>query len=406
MIGYNYMNKSFTKVEHDNIDENDFNRSSIENFGSQIRIVDRDDKADLDMFCYVSADSTDTQTVKKCRGLVYNGTTLVMKAFPYTPEFDCANIDEYKNLIDFDKCSFYNAHEGTLIRVFNFNGKWYTSTHKKFNALYSKWAGKQSFGKAFEEALEYQEKTNNVFQKTLPPVTEGLTILDRFYSTLNPNNQYMFLVINNFDNRIVCFPPENPTVYHVGTFIEGNLVFDIDTHIPSPTRHYFTNMDELTDYVNKCDHTLIQGVVVFAPNNKQYKIENNKYFNLYKVRGNEPSIKFRYLQVRNDKVIVDNLKSLYPHMVDSFIKYEKNIESISNRIYNAYISRFIKKEFTTVSQSQFKVVKECHSWHMQDREKNRISLKKVLEVLNIQTPTSLNHMIKEIETEHIKNQIE
>ena len=43
---------------------------------------------------------------------------------------------------------------------------------------------------------------------------------------------------------------------------------------------------------------------------------------------------------------------------------------------------------------------------MQDREKNRISLKKVLEVLNIQTPTSLNHMIKEIETEHIKNQIE
>jgi DNA-binding ferritin-like protein (Dps family) len=142
-------------------------------------------------------------------------------------------------------------------------------------------------------------------------------------------------------------------------------------------------------------------VLVFAPNNKQFKIVNTKYFKLYKVRGNEPSIKFRYLQLRNDKDMLEDLKGLYPHMIESFDKYEKNIQILAKRIHSSYISRFIKKEFTTVSQTQFKIIKECHSWHLENREQNRVNQQKVIDVINNQNATHVNHMIKELQSESV-----
>jgi len=42
------------------------------------------------------------------------------------------------------------------------------------------------------------------------------------------------------------------------------------------------------------------------------------------------------------------------------------------------------------------VMKECHAWHRSDRIHNRITLNKVIEVLNQQTPSNLNRMIRRV----------
>ena len=60
----------------------------------------------------------------------------------------------------------------------------------------------------------------------------------------------MFLVLNNDENRIVCDCPNRPTLYHVGTFVEGELVMDDNINIPYPKKHTFTNIDSLVSYVN------------------------------------------------------------------------------------------------------------------------------------------------------------
>ena len=55
----------------------------------------------------------------------------------------------YLNLesqINFENFSFFNSYEGTLIRMFNFDDKWYVTTHRKLDAFRSKWAGKTSYG--------------------------------------------------------------------------------------------------------------------------------------------------------------------------------------------------------------------------------------------------------------------
>ena len=403
-------NKYFSKflpIEKTNIqiDDTDFSRASIESLGNQVRVFDHDETNNLDLISYVSCDLTDNNSIKKSRGLVYNGDKLVLKSFPYTPEYNCLDVDTIKNAFetDFEKYSFYDAYEGALIRVFNFSSKWYVSTHKKFDAFTSKWASKQSFGKSFQDALEYLDKTNDKFL----PQTDA-SLLERFYTILDPAKQYMFLVMNTDDNRIVCNTPPNPTFYLVGTFVD-NVLVETETEsgkglgcVLRPKKHEFYSFDKLQQYVNECDHTLLQGVVVFAPNNKQFKILNNMYSNLFKVRGNEPSIKYRYIQVRNDPEMVESLKSLYPIASESFEKYENTLKNIAIAIHKAYVQRYIKKEFTTVSQEQFKVMKECHFWHSMDRIKNKVFLDKILEILNNQTPTNINHMIKQFEYERLK----
>jgi hypothetical protein len=317
-----------------------------------------------------------------------------MRAFPYTIEYEHTAVSDIQNIFqtDFDNYSIYDSYEGTLIRMFHFSGKWYLSTHRKLNAFKSKWSSQETFGTAFLKALEYEVENNVTLKKSLPNNNDNL--IERFQTTLDPLKQYMFLVLHNSENRIVCNTPTHPTLYHVGTFINNNLYLTENIAIPVPKKHTFSTVDSMIEYVNSIDIHAKQGVIIFAPGNKQYKVVHKDYLYYFNARGNEPSIKFRYLQVRMDKTIVDTLYYLYPSMIVWFEKYEKALSSISHFIYTQYVERFIKKNWVSVPVEEYNVVKQCHSFFLQDRKKNRITLKKVIEILDRQHPTSLNKMIR------------
>lgn len=375
----------------------EFTRENIESLEKVIRLVDTDESAGLSLFCYIHCEPSDSDIRKQCRGVVFNEDKMVMKGFPYTIEYtEMNNGEDIDNNITsvFDRCSFYESYEGSLIRMFNFRGVWYLSTNRKLNAFKSKWASKESFGSFFKKALEHEFLTNDRLNTAViyDPLSDDP--IQKFQSILDVNKQYMFLLLNNSENRIVCSSPPNPTIYHVGTFIDFELNMDDDVYLRRPKRHDFNNIDELHDYVRHVDYRYSQGVIVFAPNNYQYKIFNQDYYDLYKVRGNEPSIKFRYLQVRMNKKYRDTLLELYPEFAESFDMYEKYIYDIANEITKAYVERFIKKNYVTVPVEEFLVIKDCHNWHLADRQVNKISLNKVIDVLNTQPPTNINRMIR------------
>jgi hypothetical protein len=183
-------------------------------------------------------------------------------------------------------------------------------------------------------------------------------------------------------------------MFHVGTFVNNELSMEEDVLIPYPVKHNFRTFDELFNYVNEQNYKISQGVVVFAPNNIQYKIFNRDYMYLYKIRGNEPSIKFRYLQVRQLSDEKEGLKFLYPEFIEQFENYERYLQRIATDINNAYIDRYIKRNYVTVPAEEFKVMSSCHSWHIENRKDNKININKVYEILVSEQPTSLNRMIK------------
>lgn len=382
-----------------------FTRTNVIAQGEKVRIVDADEETGLELFCYNRCGNEDSEFIKGCRGLVFNGEKLVLKAFSYTDEYNHLETDVLLSGLfnHFSEWTFYHAYEGAVLRLFYFSGKWFLSTHRKLNAFRSKWSSRDSFGTLFKRALEDEMIINMKLRERVGDVGEN--ILDSFQESLDKTKQYMFLLRNTSDNRIVCMPPKvgEHLLYHVGTFTDGVLSMTDDIGLPYPERLEFQNIDELTRFIDTgLDIKRHQGVVCFGPGGKQIKVYHKEYQHLFRARGNEPSLKFRYLQVRMNSQVSNILYNLYPEMSDTFDDIENTLYDIARVIYRAYVQRFIKKLYVTVPREEYQVINESHSWHLSDRENNIVTLDKVIEILNKQPPTNLNHMIRRFRIENSK----
>jgi len=346
-----------------------------------------EDGSGLCCYSYDSCSESDSEFVKRCRGSIFDGDKLVFRSFGYTPEYTTNDFDKINNaLTSMDNFRVFDSHEGTIIRLFYYN-KWYVSTHRKLDAFKSRWSSNKSFGEEFENALlEYLEK---------PSVDLLIKQIEAKYGSENGKG-YVFLLRNNDENRIVCKSPEKSKVYYVGTFSDNGNKFTIeeDFLIPTPKEHkYLKTPEEIVDYVNSVDYMDNQGVIIFGDNG-QVKIYNAEYYEWYNVRGNEASIKFRYLQVRTNPILSNKLGSLYPSYSNAFNDIEIRVNNISRYIHEAYINRFVAKRYTVVDQDCFRVMKECHTWHIYDRKNNIVTREKVMHVVNGLPASILNRMIK------------
>lgn len=389
-------------------DENNllFSRENVELYENKIRLCDSDETYGLEMFCYNQCDNKEPEFIKQCRGLVFHGQELVLKAFPYASEYivgEKKDIPAEKSvrlleqeLKDFSDWEFYEAFEGTLLRLFYFEDKWFLTTHRKLDAFRSSWAPKTpKFGQLFEEALKLHPNINHL--------KDHKSVLEHFYDTLDPMKQYMFLLLSTGDNRIVCRNEDYSfRVLHVGTLENGKLTTEDDIGLPKPKKLNFLNIDQLIDYTKNVDPFRLLGVVCFGPNNRQIKVINAEYSELASVRGNEASIMFRYLQIRMDKRMRNLLTHLYPHKKDEIEEYENIIDGIVDEIYRAYVQKKIRKKHYPVPKEEYAVIKLCHEWHLQNRRKNKIERGIVIRNLNCQSAISLNRMIKRVKQEQMK----
>ena len=383
--------------------------------GNKIRLVDSDagtGASPLDLYCYVKCADNENPTVKACRGVVMSGGKLVLQTFGYTPEFLVSARDSIQEYIgdSLNEYRVFDSHEGSLLRVFYAGNKWYVSTHRKLDAYRSKWASRESFGEIFENALAAEYAENEDLRGRVGVIEPGQSasadegtparrLQKAFFGTLDKDKCYCFLVRNTSENRIVCQPPERPTLYHVGTFDKlGGFELDRDVGVPRPLENKFTSLDEALNYAKELNPDELQGVILFS-GAKHVKILTDEYSKLFSVRGNEPSVKYRYLQVRMNNSTTDLLYQLYPRYTEIFEDYENKLYAIAQGIYSAYVQRFIKKQYVTVPKEEYQVMRACHSWHLEDRGKNRISQRKVVEKLNEQTPTNLNKMIRHYTTQ-------
>ena len=389
-----------------NLNDAEFSRASVEALVEQgsVRLTDSSDG--LDLFCNIGNAQEYHQAGKlerQCRGVVFCGEDTILKAFPFPYEYDTSEADLIKKIIKpvFSECSFYEAYEGALIRMFYYNGKWYTCTHRKLDAFKSQWSSQISFGEHFVAGLEAEVESNEVLCQSLPePTNANETLLSRFQETLNTEKQYMFLIRNNADNRIVCAAPDKPTIYHVGTFSQGNLSMDDNINIQHPLKYKISEIEDVFEVVKKMKPQTNPGLIVFAPDNQQIKILNKEYRELFNVRGNQASVLFRYLQVRMDNTVLPKFLYLYEDTWnDQFQEYEDAIFQIAQMIFGHYRSRFMYRQQVTRPPEEWKVMQACHKWHLSDPAVNRVTPQKVYEFLNQQSPSNINHMIKRLKEE-------
>lgn len=376
-------------------------KESVLALNENVCMTDWDEDTGLELFCYTNCTNSDTDFLKQCRGLVYHKDKLIMGSFPFASEYTTDEVEPLrKEFSNFSEYTFYYSYEGTLLRMFFFSGRWFLATHRKLDAFRSRWSSSQSFGTLFKRALEHQAEINLCFKESLG---EGDNILTKFESSLDTTKQYVFLLRNTEENRIVCNAPtkEEPYLYHVGTFIDGNLSMnnygspENYLHIPMPPIYTCNSVEQLIEHVAGLDYRVVQGIIAVGEG-KFVKLYNTKYQEYFKVRGNEPSIRFRYLQVRMNRDLRNKFLDLYTSTEHKlmFVDYENALYEIAKYIYNAYVTRYIKKNFIIVPREEYKVMQECHAWHLSDRTNNKVSLEKIIELLNNQNPVFVNHMIR------------
>jgi hypothetical protein len=423
---------------------NDFKLQEVANANNTQKT---DSNNELVIYGYNQCSNHSNKITQQYKGLVFEGEKLISRGFSFTQEYNISTETSFINAI-FDTCEwenikFYETVEGSSIRLFHNNGKWYISTYRKLDAYHSKWSSDKSFGQMFEDAIYHQYQSNVEFKNYIdgdlngkvdeetPETPETGTIMSyfneyietekihidsqnvmqKFLNHLLIGYQYNFIISNDYQNRIVCDAPEMQSVYFVGTLVSGKWDLDLDSKcggLPKPTRVHITERNKFySTFSEISDYKKSPGLVAFMPDNSQFKITNSDYLYYFKIRGNSSSINYRYLQLLQKQEIQQNteqsygndddinaLKFLYPGYRKEFDIYDQAIEELSLYIYNSYVTRFIKKEYSVVSKSQYKVVKKIHSWYTSDRKRNRVTYNKVLSLVKEQPTTNLNRIIK------------
>jgi len=377
----------------------------IQEFIDNKKVYKSDSLENLKIYHYSECNDDSDILLKQCRGVVCDNNSIVLNTLFYNYTYSHLDVpsDVFSYLENnFNDLKLYVSEEGTLLRLFYLNNRWYTSTFKKFDAFKSKWASRQTFGQLFIQALYQQSQTNKKLKKSLGDDVTIDNVYKKFLDTLSTDKQYVFLLRNDIENRVVCYTEEKPTMYYVTT-IENNQLLQENINIDGVKQLQFKNIDEMFSYVDINNYNLNQGVIAFAPNGYQYKILHNDYIKLFNMRGNQPSIKYRYLQIRQDRVGVDMFYYLYPLYIPLFKEYEDILFQISKDIHELYMNRFVKKLWTVIDPIKFTIVKKCHEWHKTNKKRNIVTRQVIYKMLTQQEPTFLNKIIKDFKYNANKN---
>ena len=290
------------------------------------------------------------------------------------------------------------AMEGTMLRLYNYKGEWFLSTHKKISAFHSRWSCKFSFGELFINVLEeiFPEKEN---------------VYEYFLSQLSKDKMYYFLLRSNYQNRIICLTSSlemKDKIIFIGS--RKNSDFRLNTkgeeeilnHLSyfKYIDHTFQNFNDILHFVEeKIDPFQYQGLFGYNPKTEHFiKIMNSKYKELVKVRGNNHNLRFRYLEIRNDKVLSEKLYMLYPKFTSIFDEYEKLIHKITRKIYRVYIERYIHLKYITLPKEEYIILRKCNEWFLKNKDK-RVTIDEILNIINQENPYYLYKMIQRVKNE-------
>lgn len=357
-------------------------------------VIIEDQTPSLTLHHYQNVDENTSEDVKKSRGLIYdNEKNLVCSSYAYTPEYTLEDKEKYEPLLkDLSLCTIYRSEEGTLLRLFFDDNRWKLSTHKRINAFDSKWSSEKSFGHLFMDALLYFFNTDG---KDKIKVEDTNDLFDQFCNTLDRSFNYSFLLRTNQNTRIVCDPPEQPTVLFAGYFQKDGLWCDGNpTLLPSPKKLSFDSLDELESYVKFVNPFEHQGVIIMLPDRvTTIKIITSLNMKYKQVRGSEPDINMAYFRVRKSKDQLTLFYRMFPHVNTK--RFEECIFNLTKYIHKMYVRRFIKKQYTVIHPVLYQMMKVAHSWHCLDRTNNIITLEKLLDLLDEQPYMNVYQMYNE-----------
>lgn len=322
-----------------------FKKNDIDSFEKVVDHFKKDPynlyvKEDTDLFLLYTTKNTKftEQTyylISECYGAIFDKKTLkpVCYSINLIRDLQVENIEEELSM-NFNEYRIEKCYDGSLVRLFNYNGEWRLSTTRCIDARKSFWASKKSF--------------YDLFFETTPNID-----LD----SLNKNYVYSFVIVHPENRLVVKY--ETGKVYHIGTRDNSTLLYkEIDEDvfcktnttervlIPKPEEiDNITNISQLKEYLEK-ETTEMRGVILLGPlvgnSYDRIKLDNNTFQKRKKVRGNTTNLRERYIELLNNPDKLEMLKSEYPEY--SFDKVEKELDKLVANLHFEYFSTYINRD--------------------------------------------------------------
>lgn len=304
-----------------------------------------DDLGDLRLLCIhnndgvsssimqdVGMDDQNSTYIHRARGIIFNRYTgkCVNDRSMYPYEYQTNSIHEKrmkndfeKHGIDISKLKISWAIEGTVLRVFNFQNKWYICTHRKLDANKSSWRTFISFKKMFEEVIEegnFEEFCN---------------------SRLDPSLQYTFLLTANENTRFVCNPSKkHQPLYIIEIFdFEKKKILD-ESKNPFKDIAYVPNIEFEPKSLDNA-FRLVQdlkfdfkkfslqeqstefGIMMHCPERDiRFRIVNETYQKYFNILGNAKWLDNQYYKNIGNEENLSIIKYLNPNMIEGFKKID------------------------------------------------------------------------------------
>lgn len=278
----------------------------------------------IELYCYDSQliETEGDSVSKQCRGVAVNKHTkeIVYLGQSFVEAIPISEVtDEMAQRAD---C--FQTIEGTMIRCFFANEKWYITTSRKLNAFSCVWGNQSadSFGSIFAQALDHFYAVNAPFQKQLEDDAPDPTasVLDKFLHFLDKSESYSFVVPSTYSCRKVCTPVDPPTVFQINR--TGKSL-----GLPRPKKLSFTGKEAVQKYLETLNHLESPGVRI-----GDYSIMSNQYLRFLKARGNDPIPMKRYLALQlsePNQQLLDDFKSLYSDVIPEFDRaYQRFIQQM------------------------------------------------------------------------------
>lgn len=263
------------------------------------------------------------------------------------------------------------CEDGTVIRLYHYNGMWYTATTRCIDARKSYWSSEKTFNDMFWEI--FNTSNYNVNQ-------------------LDTNSTYMFILIHK-ENRIVVNHKYNNLIY-IGLINNETKQEDFTNYFynedPKRCIRRTKNIDvsssvinyPLDDYYLPDKRGVILKFLDTTNNSWQlYQYDFNHYTQIKEVRGNVPLIRMRYLELLDQPDKLQILETNYPECKMTFSMIKHCMGKLYKEVHNLYYQSHIKHNITVEETHKlYRTLKQLHGQYK--KQGTIITLEEVTKKVN------------------------
>jgi len=282
--------------------------------------ITRHDSLPLAILNYNQIDSPKVHpVVRECRGLCLNSETHDVVAKGFNRFFNWGEVVEEMDLFDFSDFVVQSKEDGSLVLLYQFDGKWRANTRGSFA----------------EDNMQYQgfTWTEGICRAADQPNLEELGI------RLNPQFTYVCEFCSPWNKIVRRYP--KPVLYLLTAFDkEGNELttaqcdgFAHGAGLLRPTLYQFNSIDEIQKFLQQqaeADPTF-EGVVIKDRLGHRWKIKSATYLGLHRLRGEGDTFNPKHLLPFILAGEEDELLTYFPEVKETF--YEAKC-----KVLEAYVS--------------------------------------------------------------------